>query len=191
MKEFKYLPGFNLININQPGCQVFQVWTACYTCSPHSLMFVSELRTVFVFNKFDDHNILKLSCSAVMFVPAFSTTVPCLPLMITIRRRRTKRQKKTEQPSIWDQKWTFMGQTQNAMCGGKTSTAHHEHTIPTVKHGGGSIMLWGCFSSGGTGSGWEDGWKVCETKLRRKPERLDWSFFCCEETTKLGENNPK
>jgi hypothetical protein len=36
--------------------------------------------------------------------------------------------------------------------GGKKGEACKKNTTPTVKRGGGSIMLWGCFAAGGTGA---------------------------------------
>ena len=52
----------------------------------------------------------------------------------------------------------------------KPNTAHHpKNTIPTVKHGGGSIILWGCFSSAGTAALVRIEWKMDGAKYRKKP----------------------
>ena len=41
-----------------------------------------------------------------------------------------------------------------------------KNTIPTVKHGGGNIILWGCFSAKGTG------------RLHRIEGRMDGAMYC-------------
>ncbi|KAL7826753.1 hypothetical protein AOLI_G00319620 [Acnodon oligacanthus] len=54
---------------------------------------------------------------------------------------------------LWsdETKIELFGQKAKCYVWRRINTAHHsEHTIPTVKCGG-SIMLWGCFSSAGTG----------------------------------------
>ena len=39
------------------------------------------------------------------------------------------------------------------MFGGKKGEAYNpKNTLPTVKHGGGNIIMWACFSSNGTGN---------------------------------------
>ena len=78
----------------------------------------------------------------------------------------------------------------------KPNTSHHpENIIPTVKHGCGSIMLWGCFSSAGTGKlvrieGMMDGAKYREI--------LEGNLFHSSRDLRLGRrftfqqvNDPK
>uniref|UniRef100_A0A8D0DHJ2 Transposase n=1 Tax=Sander lucioperca TaxID=283035 RepID=A0A8D0DHJ2_SANLU len=48
----------------------------------------------------------------------------------------------------------------------KNDEYHSKNTIPTVKHGGGSIMLWGCFSAHGTG------------RLHCIKERMTGAMYC-------------
>ncbi|KAI4894956.1 hypothetical protein NFI96_007868 [Prochilodus magdalenae] len=48
----------------------------------------------------------------------------------------------------------------------KNDEYHPKNTIPTVKHGGGSIMLWGCFSAHGTG------------RLHCIEERMTGAMYC-------------
>ena len=83
-------------------------------------------------------------------------------------------------------KLSFLAIKENAMSvWRKPNTSHHpENTIPTVKHGGGS-MLWGCFSSAGTGKlvrieGMMDG-----TKYR---EILEGNLFQSSRDLRLGQN---
>jgi hypothetical protein len=57
-------------------------------------------------------------------------------------------------------------------------------TIPTVKHGGGSIMLWGCFSAAGTGRLVEIKGKISEAKYR---EILDENQLQSAQDLRLGQ----
>ena len=66
-----------------------------------------------------------------------------------LRDSRTMRNK-----NLWsdETKIEFFGVNAKRYVWRTPGTVHHlVNTIPTVKHGGGSIMLWGCFSAAGTG----------------------------------------
>ncbi|GFU98003.1 transposable element Tc1 transposase [Trichonephila clavipes] len=51
-----------------------------------------------------------------------------------------------------ESKFNIFGSDGRRMVWRKPNTSHHpKHTIPTVKHGGGSVMVWGCMATSGVG----------------------------------------
>ena len=65
-----------------------------------------------------------------------------------------KDSRSTRQKILWsgEMKIELFGLNAKCYIWQKQSTAHHPYnTRPTVKYGGGSIMLWGCFAVEGTG----------------------------------------
>ncbi|GFU29760.1 transposable element Tc1 transposase [Trichonephila clavipes] len=51
-----------------------------------------------------------------------------------------------------ERKFNIFGSDGRRMVWRKPNTSYHpKHTIPTVKHGGGSVMVWGCMAASGVG----------------------------------------
>ena len=54
--------------------------------------------------------------------------------------------------SDWEnQNFTFKATTKDGVFWRKKGEVFLENILPNFKHGGGSIMLWGCVAAGGTG----------------------------------------
>ena len=73
----------------------------------------------------------------------------------------------------------------------KPGTAHHQaHTIPTVKHGGGSIILRGCFSAAGTGRIVRLKGKMNVTETERTERSLIKTCSRALRTSDWGKGSP-
>ncbi|KAK3553551.1 hypothetical protein QTP70_004577 [Hemibagrus guttatus] len=69
---------------------------------------------------------------------------------------------------IWSDETKIELFGKNSTCGvwrRKNAELHPKNTVPTVKHGGGNIMLWGCFSAKGPG------------RLIRVKERMNGAMY--------------
>ena len=67
---------------------------------------------------------------------------------------------------------------------GQNAKHHVWKNVPTVKHGGGSIMLWGCFSAGETGRLVRIEAKMNGAKYR---EILDENLLQSAQELRLGQ----
>ena len=70
------------------------------------------------------------------------------------KARLTFAKKHLDHPQdFWDKiLWKLFGRYGSGYIWRKANTAfHNKNIIPTVKHGGGSVMVWGCFAASGPG----------------------------------------
>ena len=92
-------------------------------------------------------------------------------------------------------KLSFLASTWLAMLGGKKADLDPKNIIPTIKHGGRNIMLWGCFSAKRTGQLHRIKWKKDWAEYR---EILSENLLASTRTLKMGHgwvfqhnNDPK